>query len=154
MRRGWMTREHYLDLVAATNLISQPAPVYPPLAKEARIQGTVRFDATIGTDGHILNLGLVDLAKCEITGDEPQIDRELSSRQMQFVEPARQHLIDFYRAPVITVPARYRKLIVRGHRTEIETQVRSALERDGIDLVVRQTIGHRELRELTIAKTP
>ena len=25
---------------------------------------------------------------------------------------------------------------------------------DGIDLVVRQTIGHRELRELTIAKTP
>ena len=38
--------------------------------------------------------------------------------------------------PVITVPARYRKLIVRGQRTEIETQVRSALERDGIDLVV------------------
>jgi protein TonB len=34
-------------------------PVYPPLAKQARIQGTVRFTAIIGKDGTIQNLQLV-----------------------------------------------------------------------------------------------
>ena len=32
---------------------------YPPLAKQARIQGTVRFNAVIGKDGTIQNLTLV-----------------------------------------------------------------------------------------------
>jgi TonB family protein len=45
--------------VEAANLISQTAPVYPPLAKAARVQGTVRFDATIGTDGRVENLQLI-----------------------------------------------------------------------------------------------
>jgi protein TonB len=45
--------------VSAANLTSQVAPVYPPLAKAARVQGTVRFDATIGKDGHVENLVLV-----------------------------------------------------------------------------------------------
>jgi protein TonB len=40
-------------------LISQPRPVYPPLAKQARIQGTVRFTAIIGKDGTIQNLTLI-----------------------------------------------------------------------------------------------
>jgi protein TonB len=40
-------------------LIYQPKPVYPPLAKQARIQGTVRFTAIIGRDGTIQNLTLV-----------------------------------------------------------------------------------------------
>ena len=34
-------------------------PTYPPLAKQARIQGTVRFTAIIGKDGTIQNLQLV-----------------------------------------------------------------------------------------------
>ena len=34
-------------------------PLYPPLAKQARIQGVVRFTAIIGKDGNIQNLQLV-----------------------------------------------------------------------------------------------
>jgi len=45
--------------VQAMNLISKVTPVYPPLAKQARVQGTVRFTAYIGKDGHIENLELV-----------------------------------------------------------------------------------------------
>ncbi len=40
-------------------MISQPKPVYPPEAQQSRIQGLVRFDALIGTDGHVANLQLV-----------------------------------------------------------------------------------------------
>ena len=43
----------------ASNLINQPKPAYPPLAKAARVQGTVKFQATIGKDGTIENLQLV-----------------------------------------------------------------------------------------------
>ncbi len=42
--------------VAAAKLISQPRPVYPPLARQARIQGTVRLKAFISKDGTIENL--------------------------------------------------------------------------------------------------
>jgi protein TonB len=45
--------------VQAAKLVKQPRPVYPPLAKQARIQGTVRFTAIIGKDGTIQNLQLV-----------------------------------------------------------------------------------------------
>ena len=45
--------------VQQAKLIKQPKPVYPPLAKQARIQGTVRFTAIIGKDGTIQNLQLV-----------------------------------------------------------------------------------------------
>ena len=44
---------------AEQNLIVKVPPVYPALALQARIQGTVRFTATIGKDGKILNLRLV-----------------------------------------------------------------------------------------------
>jgi protein TonB len=37
-------------------LIKQPKPIYPPLAKQARIQGVVRLNAIIGKDGTIQNL--------------------------------------------------------------------------------------------------
>jgi protein TonB len=40
-------------------LIKKVMPVYPPLARSARIQGVVRFNAIIGTDGRIQNLTLV-----------------------------------------------------------------------------------------------
>jgi protein TonB len=45
--------------VQAANLVRKVTPVYPPLAKQARIQGTVRFTAIIGKDGTIQNLQLV-----------------------------------------------------------------------------------------------
>jgi protein TonB len=45
--------------VEDANLISKTTPVYPPLAKAARVQGTVRFDVTIGKDGHVENLQLL-----------------------------------------------------------------------------------------------
>lgn len=42
--------------VQAALLIFGPKPVYPPLARAARVQGTVRLQAIIGTDGNIRNL--------------------------------------------------------------------------------------------------
>ena len=45
--------------VQAANLVRKVTPVYPPLAKQARVQGTVRFTAIIGRDGAIQNLQLV-----------------------------------------------------------------------------------------------
>jgi protein TonB len=34
-------------------------PVYPPLARQTRVSGTVCFTAIIGTDGRIQNLQLI-----------------------------------------------------------------------------------------------
>jgi protein TonB len=45
--------------VQAARLINQPKPPYPPLARQARIQGVVRFTAIIGKDGRIENLQLI-----------------------------------------------------------------------------------------------
>jgi TonB family protein len=46
--------------VQQNNLIKKVTPLYPPLAKQARIQGTVRFTALIGTDGSVVTLQLVE----------------------------------------------------------------------------------------------
>jgi len=45
--------------VQQAKLISQARPIYPPLAKQARIQGTVRLQAIIGKDGTIAQLELL-----------------------------------------------------------------------------------------------
>jgi TonB family protein len=45
--------------VQAANLMNHVDPVYPPLAKEARIQGAVRFTTIIGRDGSVQNLTLI-----------------------------------------------------------------------------------------------
>ena len=45
--------------VMEANLIRKVEPVYPPLAKAARIQGAVEFTATIDAMGHVANLQLV-----------------------------------------------------------------------------------------------
>lgn len=42
--------------LAAANLIYKVVPAYPPLAKTARVQGTIEFSAVIGKDGRIKNL--------------------------------------------------------------------------------------------------
>jgi TonB family protein len=45
--------------VAVGNLVSKVAPIYPPAAKQAGIQGTVVLSAVIGKDGHINDLKVV-----------------------------------------------------------------------------------------------
>jgi TonB family protein len=45
--------------VAEANLISKSEPVYPPLALQAHIQGTVEFTVTVGTDGKVQEVQLV-----------------------------------------------------------------------------------------------
>ena len=45
--------------VQAALLINEVKPPYPPLACQARIQGTVKFNAVIGKDGRVQNLTLV-----------------------------------------------------------------------------------------------
>jgi protein TonB len=45
--------------VQSAKLVRQPKPVYPVLAKNARISGVVRFTAIIGKDGTISNLQLL-----------------------------------------------------------------------------------------------
>jgi TonB family protein len=39
--------------VAAASLQESPSPIYPPLAKAASVQGTVKLQILIGTDGHV-----------------------------------------------------------------------------------------------------
>jgi protein TonB len=46
--------------VEAAKLIFQPKPEYPPLAKMARIQGTVRLEAIISKDGTIQDLKVIN----------------------------------------------------------------------------------------------
>jgi len=45
--------------VQAANLLTKVMPVYPPLARQARIQGHVVMNAVIGKDGTVQNLSLV-----------------------------------------------------------------------------------------------
>lgn len=45
--------------VQAANLINQVRPIYPPLAKQARISGTVELSAIIGKDGRVQDLKVV-----------------------------------------------------------------------------------------------
>lgn len=45
--------------VAQANLINQVKPVYPPLARSARVQGSVVLQVTIDKQGVITNLGVV-----------------------------------------------------------------------------------------------
>jgi protein TonB len=45
--------------VQSQKLIDKPVPAYPPLAKQARIQGTVRYNVLISKDGTIQTMDLV-----------------------------------------------------------------------------------------------
>lgn len=45
--------------VAEANLVHRVMPVYPPLAKSARVQGAVEFTAVINKEGQIENLRLM-----------------------------------------------------------------------------------------------
>lgn len=39
--------------------VFQPAPVYPPLARQARIQGVVQIDAVLDEQGHVAEMKIV-----------------------------------------------------------------------------------------------
>ena len=45
--------------MAARSLIANVDPVYPPLAVQARVQGTLNFTAIIGRDARVLNLQVI-----------------------------------------------------------------------------------------------
>jgi len=45
--------------VQTANLVTAPKPVYPPLARQARIQGTVKLEADISKEGTIENLRVI-----------------------------------------------------------------------------------------------
>lgn len=46
--------------IQAQNLISQAAPIYPPEAMQARVQGVVRFRIEIGKGGRVSNVQLMN----------------------------------------------------------------------------------------------
>ena len=48
--------QHIGGNVMQYNLASRVTPVYPPLAKQQGIEGTVKFEATIDKDGHVADL--------------------------------------------------------------------------------------------------
>jgi hypothetical protein len=45
--------------VQQAKLISQPKPVYPPLAKQAHVSGVVHLQAIIGKEGNVINLAVI-----------------------------------------------------------------------------------------------
>jgi TonB family protein len=45
--------------VQASNLVNKVVPLYPPLAKQARIEGVVQFNVIIARDGTVSNLTLI-----------------------------------------------------------------------------------------------
>ncbi len=53
-RRSWVE-----SAIQEQKLLTKTDPVYPPLARQARIRGVVRFTAIIGTDGRVTHLDLV-----------------------------------------------------------------------------------------------
>ncbi len=46
-------------LVQQGKILYQPMPVYPPLARAARVQGTVRLEGILGKDGRVRELRVI-----------------------------------------------------------------------------------------------
>lgn len=53
------TRIRVGGAVQAARMVKQVMPVYPPLARQARISGVVRLEGIIGTDGRIRDLQML-----------------------------------------------------------------------------------------------
>ena len=87
------------------NLIHRVDPVYPPLARQARIQGTVRLTAIIGRDGSVLNLQLV-------------------SGHPLMVEAARQAVMQWL----------YKPTLLNGQPVEVVTQIEVVFSLSGAEL--------------------
>ncbi len=56
---GRPTRIRMVSTLSQANLIYAPSPIYPPLAKTARLQGTVVLEAIISKDGRISSLNVI-----------------------------------------------------------------------------------------------
>jgi protein TonB len=54
--QGAVSRIRVGGNVQAEMVVSAPKPVYPPLAKQARIQGVVRLNVIVGKDGTMVDL--------------------------------------------------------------------------------------------------
>ena len=76
------------------NLVRQVRPVYPPLARQARIQGTVKLTAIIAKDGTI--------QKLEVLGGHPLLIPSALAAVKQW---------------------RYRPTLLNGQPVEVVTQV-------------------------------
>src|ERR1700686_2505539 len=79
---------------AEANLIQKVTPLYPPEAKAARIQGVVRFNATIGKDGSVIDLQLI-------------------SGHPLFVQPSRDAVMQWV----------YKPTLLNGNPVEVVTQI-------------------------------
>lgn len=79
---------------AAAKLTFQPQPQYPPLAKMARIQGTVRLEAIIGQDGAIEEL--------KVLGGHPLLVKSAMDAVSTW---------------------RYQPALVKGRPVEVETEI-------------------------------
>jgi protein TonB len=82
------------DNIQAANLIKRVTPVYPTVAKTARIQGTVRFNAVITASGQIRNL--------QVLSGPPQLRQAASDAVRQWV---------------------YRPMLRNGQPVEVVTQI-------------------------------
>jgi TonB family protein len=79
------------------NLVKKVTPEYPPLAKQARIQGVVRFNVIIGKDGSVQNVQLIN--------GHPLL-----------VQPAKDALVQWV----------YKPTLLNGQPVEVSTQVELA----------------------------
>ena len=59
LKKAQFDGPHMDKEIAEARLVKKVEPAYPPLAKAARVQGTVRFTVIVGVDGKIENLRLV-----------------------------------------------------------------------------------------------
>ena len=46
--------------IMSSRVVTKVAPVYPPIAKQARIQGVVKLDAVIGADGRVQSVQVLE----------------------------------------------------------------------------------------------
>ncbi len=81
-------------VVAEANLIRRVQPIYPPLAKSARVQGAVQFTAVISTNGNI--------EKLELLRGHPLL-----------IAAAKEAILQW----------RYRPTLLNGHPTEVITEI-------------------------------
>jgi TonB family protein len=87
------------------NLIHRVDPVYPPLARQARIQGTVRFTGIIGRDGSVQSVQLV-------------------SGHPLLVESARQAVMQWL----------YKPTLLNGQPVEVVTQIEVGFSLSGAEM--------------------
>jgi periplasmic protein TonB len=59
----------------AAKLVFQPAPEYPPLAKSARVQGTVRLEVVVAKDGSVEKLHVLSGHPLLVEAAEAAVER-------------------------------------------------------------------------------